>query len=444
MIPAQWRLGLMILSSLIGCGVTPGTGIAQIMVRRLPGSMATFQITATPNMRPLTNGRTMMNNTGLVRPPLPSAFNSSVRPNGFGNMNPAAFGPFTNPFGNALMNPYLNPLAAYGNPYSAALTSANPYGGYGSSPYGNYGQYPPGGYNQGYGGVDYSEGKLMKDAQEASLTKEKVRQAKLDNQRREVENWLWNRDHLPTVEDDRQRAQRELLKRSLSDPPEGDIYSGQALNVLLADLAGTVGQSGASPGEARVLDADIVRHINVTSGQGQGNPGLLKDGGRIPWPAALKDALYQANRNVLDHLGPVVYAQAITGHADAGALQQVEQAVQELRRQVVGNIRDITPAQYTEAKRFLGHLDDGLRLLHQPNAGMCLTAFAARGTTVEGLVRRLLRLGWYFAPAVPGDEGAYVAVHRALAAYDLGMRTPASSEAGEKEYPQGQARSNGY
>src|SRR5262249_36137358 len=142
-------------------------------------------------------------------------------------------------------------------------------------------------------------------------------------------------------------------------------------------------------------------------------------------------------------LGPVVYAQAITGHADAGALQQMEQAVQELRRQVVGNIRDMTPAQYAEAKRFLGQLDDGLRLLHQPNAGMCLTAFAARGTTVEEFVRRLLRQGWYFAPAVPGDEGAYVAAHRALVNYDLAMPRPASSEYGGKEYPEGQARSGG-
>jgi hypothetical protein len=282
------------------------------------------------------------------------------------------------------------------------------------------------------GGVDYSEGKLMKDVQEANLTKEKVQQAKIETRHKEVENWLWNRDHVPTAEDERQRAQREQLRRSLADPPQGEIVSGQALNTVLADLAVKLGQTPESGGAMISLDGEVLRHLNFTARQGQGNPGLLKNGGRLNWPTTLRDSQYQPSRNVVDNLAGVLYAQAVAGRVDPGTLQQVSQAAQRLQLQVAESIRDMTPAQYGEARRFLGQLEDGLKVLRQPNARNYFAVDAAHGMTAGDLVQSLVRKGWWFAPAVPGDEAAYAAVYRALVAYDLGLSKTVTVESARK------------
>jgi hypothetical protein len=399
--------------------------MAQAMAGRQAGSMMVFRINPTPNLRPLTSGQAMRGQTRMHGLPLSSAVNPLAPPNGFGTFNPTAFSPFYNPLANLYANPYTNPLTNYSNPYN---------GGYGSNFYGGYGSYPANGYMQGSASVDYSEGKLLKDAQEANLTKEKVRQAKLENQRREVENWLWNRDHLPTAEDDRQRALREQLKRSLADPPPGDIWSGQALNTVLADLAVKLGPESEGEGASIPLDADILRHLNLTASQAFGNPGLLKNEGRLPWPPALREDEYKANRELLNDLAPVLYTQAVAGRVNPGLLQQMNRAAQQLQSQVVGNIRNMTPAQYGEAKRFLGHLDEALKLLRRPDAGSYFAAEVVQGMTIGQLVHRLVRRGGCFAAAVPGDENAYVAVHRALVAYDLAM-SKASTVEGTREEP---------
>jgi hypothetical protein len=44
------------------------------------------------------------------------------------------------------------------------------------------------------------------------------------------------------------------------------------------------------------------------------------------------------------------------------------------------------------------------------------------------LVRNLNAQGLRFAPATPGDEAAYVALHRALAAYRGGAQATVASE----------------
>jgi hypothetical protein len=71
-----------------------------------------------------------------------------------------------------------------------------------------------------------------------------------------------------------------------------------------------------------------------------------------------------------------------------------------------------------KAKRYLNDLDSALRVLEDPNASKFANRkLAARGSTVSDLVAEMSGQGLRFAPAVPGDEGAYVALHRALVNY---------------------------
>jgi hypothetical protein len=419
---SQKQIGLLILSSWIGWVSSPAEAMAQSMARHPMPSLMRLRMLPAPPMPHMTHVPRMMGHPRMARSPVSTTLNHRIHPFSFRSANLTALNLLHHPF----VNPYTSPQTA--NPYSSLMSPVY-LSGYGSNANGGYGAYPMSGYGPGSAGGDNSVGNLLKDIQEANLLKELVRQAKIETQHQEAENALWNRDHLPTAEDDRQRALREQLKRSLTDPPSGEIWSGQALNTILDDLAGKVGGNSASLGALMALDADTLHHLNFTASQGGGNPGLLKNEGRLAWPPALKDPHYQANRDLLNDLAPVLYAQAVAHRVDPSTLQVMNQTVEQLQRQVDGKIRTMTPTQYSEARRFLRHLDEALKLLRQPNAGRFFTVEA---TTVSQLVQHLVRNGWRFASAVPGDEAAYLAMHRALVAYDLALRTTSQAEQTKK------------
>jgi hypothetical protein len=322
--------------------------------------------------------------------------------------------------------PYASPYLGTGSPY-ASLTStpylpsntgydsSNPYGsGYG----GYYGETPIGGYLRGAADVTNAEGRLLIQIQQARLTKQQVEREKLENRRRAFDNYLYEREKTPTAEDDRQKNMVVQLRRSLNDPPIGEIWSGQALNMLLTDIQKKLGKESEFKGPQIVVDEDTLRHLNVTGAKDRGNPGLLKNEGRLSWPLALRGPQFKTDRDMLNDMTPAVYDQAIAGRVDAGTLESMTKAVKRLHQLLADNIKDLTPAQYSESRRFLGDFDDALALLRQPGAGEYFTSKAPKGKTIGDLVQHMSLKGLQFAPAVAGDEGAYVAIHRALAAYD--------------------------
>jgi hypothetical protein len=80
--------------------------------------------------------------------------------------------------------------------------------------------------------------------------------------------------------------------------------------------------------------------------------------------------------------------------------------------------------RYIQAKSYLKQLDAAVRLLGRDDANRYITgAFVldpAKIKTVQDLVAFMGDKALRFAPAVPGDEAAYVALHRALASASRG------------------------
>src|SRR5262249_41121461 len=155
----------------------------------------------------------------------------------------------------------------------------------------------------------------------------------------------------PTAEDDRQRALQQQITRSLNNPPMAEVLSGQAQNYVLADIRKNDSKKNGQP-PAIPLDEDLLRQVNLTPGTG--NPGLLKNDGRIAWPLALQSDDYRSDRELLNSLAPEAIRQAVNGRVDPGALKDMNGALAKLRDKLTGNIRDITPNDYIEASRFLG------------------------------------------------------------------------------------------
>jgi hypothetical protein len=291
---------------------------------------------------------------------------------------------------------------------------ANPY--YGLGPYGYY-EDPLSGFMSGTADVIGAQGQWMKDVQSADMTKEKVRQAKIDTRRKNFDEWQYERKNTPTFEDDREHFRMEDWRRSRNDPPLSEIWSGESLNFLLDQIQHAQAQVG--PGPTVRLDPDVLTHINVNSGPTAGNAGLLKDGGRLRWPLPLRAAPYQAGRQELDQLLQKAVKQASSGNqVDADALNDMTSAISDINAKIKANIDSLTPNDYSAAKRYLRELESGVKMLENPNAPKYLSGqWSASGGTVGQLVSDMSSKGLRFAPATQADQPAYIALQRALAAY---------------------------
>src|SRR5262249_7164207 len=150
---------------------------------------------------------------------------------------------------------------------------------------------------------------------------------------------------------------------------------------------------------------------------------VLRNEGQLHWPALLRDPTFDEPRKHLDQLAPQAVKQAQFGRVDPGTLQDMLADVAKLHALLARGVNDYTPSQYIEARRYLKQLDDAMKALKKPNATDFFTnKFAAQGKTVGELVKYMGKEGLRFAPAAPGDEAAYVALHRQLSAYDQGLQ----------------------
>jgi hypothetical protein len=252
---------------------------------------------------------------------------------------------------------------------------------------------------------------------EGSLQKEQVRQAKVDTRRKRVDQFLYEREVMPTVEDDRERARVERVRRSRNDPPLTEIWSGYALNGLLDAIQKQRARN--IPGPNVGLDQEMLKHINVTSGaQGGGSIGLLRDDGKISWPRALSRGAYKDTRTKVDQSAYQAYRQAQSGPVDGDLLDGLTRGVEALFAQLKDNVSETSTTEYVTAKRFLNELENTVKALQDPKVSSYFTGnFAAKGNTVAELTSHMTRQGLKFAPATNSDEEAYVALHQAMVAY---------------------------
>jgi hypothetical protein len=346
-------------------------------------------------------------------------------------------------------NPYIRhvvitPPVVYpyaGLPYNALIT-ANPYGVYAGSPgydpllYANpYWPYYAdlyGGYLRGTADLIDAQGRFAVQQQQAILLREQIKSERLANRRKLFDEYLYARDRLTTSQDERERVQAQELRRALTDPPTTEIWSAKALNDLLFELQkqSAKGVMATYHGPRAALDPDLLRRINVTTIGARGNIGLLRNGGRLTWPLALTGPEFNAERERLASLAPDAVRQAqFNNRVDPGSLYQMNLDLDRMQKLLIGKVRDLPPLQYIEARRFLNNLGDALEVLGQPDPASYFNGkYAARGQTVPDLVHYMTDHGLQFAPVVAGEEAAYVALHRALADYTLGLRNPGAGE----------------
>jgi hypothetical protein len=313
-----------------------------------------------------------------------------------------------------------------GGSYGASGGAGGYSGGY-SGAYGGSCGDPYNGYLTGAAAVISSQASFLVSKRQADVLHEQARSAAVDVRRKIYEEWKYERNDQPTLEQIRRESWEQAYQRAIFHPPLGDIWSADALNRIF-DHASRIQGRGVA-GLTIPLDDETVKHINFSTGVA-GNVGALKDKGKLHWPSVLERKEFGTERNLFTHLAADAVRQgAMNNKVDTGTTESMETNLAALNEKLAERIRDITPDAYVGAKHYLMELDQALRVLKRPDVAKFLNnEYAARSKTVGELLQDMSSLGLRFAPAVSGNEAAYNSLYRGLVAYDLDLARKAASQ----------------
>jgi hypothetical protein len=299
--------------------------------------------------------------------------------------------------------------------------------GLGSLPMDN----PYEGYLNGAAGLTTANAEYQRIIQQAKLLREEAVRSRMDTRKKMIEQAEYERGRLPDAEKIRQEQLAAELDRARASPPLSEIHSARSLNVLLSNLIDLERQSAR--GAKVPLSAQTLASIHLTAGEGRGDVGLLVDGGRLHWPPSLEGEVFQKGREGLDrHIQHAVHTVRLKGCPDRATIKDLRANLQELSAKLDAGADKFSPREYIEARRYLQRLGATVTALQDPDVCHHFNGdWKARGEDVSELVQFMANKGLWFAPAVPGDEPAYLTLYRALAAYDAGM-PPRMAGAGEE------------
>lgn len=295
-------------------------------------------------------------------------------------------------------------------------------GGFNYNPYFNADPY--GGYLRGTADVINAQGNYLMQVEQAYMASEQVKQAKLDTKRKRLDEYLYEKSVLPTLEQQREQEQQQQYLRSRNNPPPTEIWSGKALNDLLLNIQRTQTDTGAY-GPQVPLDYELLPHINFTSGAPgttDNNASMLRDGGKLRWPFSLQRDAFTKERTEIDKLMAQAVKQTVDGSLDFKTLDGLSKNVDSLRRTLKANVSDMGANEYIQSLKYVNQLSDNVKLLNQPTAANYLNGkWEAKATSVGELIEQMNKQGLRFAPAVSGDESYYNALYRSMVNYDAGL-----------------------
>jgi len=290
--------------------------------------------------------------------------------------------------------------------------------GYGANPYAR--QTPYQGYMNGAANVTTANAQYQMTIQQAKLAREESRRSALKTRRATIEERQYELSIRPTAEDLRQKNLQYNLQRARHNPPKTEIWSGGALNDLLRAIQD--GQSHGLTGPEVPMPSDILKHINLTTGTTYAGVGLLRDDGKLTWPAVLRKSTFDQERKKIDDQFQLAVKQAHSGEVDVNLLDDIDKSLKYLQKHIDAQVEVLSPSQFIGASRYSRELKSSYQVLQQSDVAKYFQSNRMpQGSTVGELVRQMTREGLRFAPATSGDESSYTVMHRLLVDYDVGI-----------------------
>jgi hypothetical protein len=170
----------------------------------------------------------------------------------------------------------------------------------------------------------------------------------------------------------------------------------------------------------------MISHINLTGQPNGPTAGLLRNGGKLEWPAAWDaEPLQSASdglRQSIEKRLPRAIANARDGHVDKALVSNLKDDVAGLQKTLNKMVGGLRPELFVEANRYLQQLRDGVDVLARDDAakyvGNTFRLAPEKIKAVPDLVAFMSENHLSFAPAVNGDETAYLDLHKALVQCD--------------------------
>jgi hypothetical protein len=227
----------------------------------------------------------------------------------------------------------------YGNGYGYG-------GGYGYT--GSYCTDPFNGFLTGAASVITAQGQFLINKRQSQVIEQQAKQSAVDTQRKIYEEWKYERNDQPTLEQIRRDNWEQAYKHAIFHPPANDIWSADALNRIF-DHASRIQGRGIA-GSTIPLDEETVKKINFSTGVA-GNIGALKNKGKLEWPAIFGRKDFDAERNRFNQLAADAVRQGSENNkVDSGVLEDMERSLNLLDDKLTARIRDLSPDDYIEAK----------------------------------------------------------------------------------------------
>jgi hypothetical protein len=361
------------------------------------------------------------------------AFSTAITSNALSTIPPYGLG--YNP-----ASPYPNYSPSYqstnaggpNGPYGSGSYSPYGYGGYGSmlsSDYGSpqlsgsagYGTNPYYGYLRGAADVTSANAQYQKTIQEARELRARARIAERDARRHRVDQIEYERSKQPTALTMKAEDEATALNQARNHPPLSSVLDGTALNTLLREVQKQHNAGRRGPNVS--LAADVLKAVNLTPRDIRGNAGLLKDGGRLRWPAALEGGEFTEAGKTIERLLAHAVQEVMFNHpVERETVNDLRAGLQGIDQALHGKVGQMSPAQYIAGRRYLIQLGQAVTALTDPKVCRYFDNGSARGKNVAELLRFMSDHSLVFAPAVPGDEAAYATLYNALSAFEARMQ----------------------
>jgi hypothetical protein len=282
---------------------------------------------------------------------------------------------------------------------------------------------PYGGGLTGAANAINAQGEFEKQFQQARLMNQDVERSKIDTKRAKIEEWMWERNNLPTLEQNRERDQYWQLRQTLNDAPPAQIWDGSALNTILTAIQQSLPPGTAGP--TVYLTPGLTTKLSLTTGQTGSGVGLLKNGPKLQWPDALQDDAFDKPREDIDKLMKSAYDQVTTGQVDFKVIRQIKKDLDQIDSTLKAKIEEMTPNDNIRGKRYVRELRDTVQALQQPDVSSYFAACRPiPASTVGQLVQGMSAKGLTFAPAQAGAEPAYNALYTSMVAYFNALTQP--------------------
>lgn len=329
----------------------------------------------------------------------------------------------------AKKNAFLIALMAFFPSIQAVPVSAQYPPGY--YPPGAYGGYYPGragGTLYGSAAVINAQGNVAVQQEQARIEREKANQAKLETKKQTFDLMMYEKANTPTSTEEQEKVDAMILRRVMTKPTEVEIKTGKAHNIMLPYLSQLT--LAGVPGPPIPINPQMLKSINVTVGT-KGNIGLLKNGGVLDWPFALRGK----RQEKLDKLIPDAVRATLERKLAPPLYNEITGEVAKMKEELRTNFHQekIDGGAYLEGSHYLEGLESALTMLRDPAAARILDGtLQPQGRNVPELVLSMTTQGLKFAPANPGDESVYYALHGSMSAYGQAAQSQAGFQAGHR------------